>query len=127
MDNLNIAVYVNEVVHDCHKASRDAGWWHDTQGNSILDNPLVVSNKLLLIISEIVEAMEGDRTNCMDDKLPHRKAIEVELADGLIRIADLAGALGMDLGGAVLEKMQYNQNRLDHKQEARSSTNGKKY
>ena len=37
--------------------------------------------------------------------------VEVELADAVIRIADLAGALGLDLGGAIAEKLEYNRNR----------------
>jgi len=52
--------------------------------------------------------------------------VEVELADALIRIADLAGALGLDLGGAVLDKLAYNANRPDHKLENRRAENGKK-
>lgn len=46
----------------------------------------------------------------MDDKIPHRSMLEVELADALIRICDMAGGLGLDLEGAVLEKLEYNQN-----------------
>ncbi len=40
--------------------------------------------------------MEGERKDLMDDKLPHRKMAEVELADALIRIFDYAGAYGYD-------------------------------
>ena len=65
---------------------------------------------LCLIHSEISEAMEGHRKNLMDDKIPHRSMLEVELADALIRICDMAGGLGLDLEGAVLEKLEYNQN-----------------
>jgi NTP pyrophosphatase (non-canonical NTP hydrolase) len=63
----------------------------------------------------------------MDDKLPHRPAIEVELADALIRICDLAGALNVDLPGAVVEKMAYNRDRPDHKAENRAAAGGKAY
>ena len=71
--------------------------------------------------------MEGDRKNLMDDHLPHRKMIEVELADAVIRIGDLAGKLGLDLGGAIDEKLVYNRNRADHKKENRLQEGGKKY
>ena len=71
--------------------------------------------------------MEGDRKNLMDDKLPHRKMLEVELADAVIRIFDLAGREGLDLGGALVEKLQYNQIRPDHKKENREKEGGKKY
>lgn len=119
---------VNDLVDTCYQSSFNAGWWTNQEtGESILNNPYAVSNKLCLIHSEISEAMEGDRTGAMDDKLPHRSALEVELADALIRIADLAGALNLDLGGAVAEKMAYNQKRADHKPENRAKTGGKKY
>jgi NTP pyrophosphatase (non-canonical NTP hydrolase) len=82
---------------------------------------------LMLIVSEISEAMEGVRKNLMDDKLPHRKMIEVELADALVRIGDLAGFLGLDVGGAVVEKMDFNANRADHKIENRMRDGGKAF
>jgi NTP pyrophosphatase (non-canonical NTP hydrolase) len=82
---------------------------------------------LCLIHSEISEAMEGHRKNLMDSHIPHRSMLEVELADAVIRIADLAGALGLDLGAAIAEKMAYNATRADHKPEARAATNGKAY
>jgi NTP pyrophosphatase (non-canonical NTP hydrolase) len=71
--------------------------------------------------------MEGDRKDLMDDKLPHRKMREVELADAVIRIFDLAGAYGMDLGEAIAEKMAYNQSREDHKIANRAQSGGKSY
>lgn len=125
--SIKLASSVDHLVEVCHKASKDAGWWTDKQGNPIQDNPYAFSNKLCLIHSEISEAMEGNRRGAMDDHLPHRTMQEVELADAIIRICDLAGAYDMDLGGAVAEKMHYNQSRLDHKKEAREGANGKSY
>lgn len=81
---------------------------------------------MMLIVTEVAEAKEGHRKSKMDDHLPHRQSVEVELADALIRIADLAGALGLDLGGATVEKLAYNANRPDHKIENRKAENGKK-
>jgi NTP pyrophosphatase (non-canonical NTP hydrolase) len=51
----------------------------------------------------------------------------VELADAVIRIFDLAGAYGMDLGGAIAEKMSFNADRPDHKPENRAAVGGKSY
>jgi hypothetical protein len=82
---------------------------------------------LCLIHSEISEAMEGYRKNLMDDHLPHRPMIEVELADAMIRIGDLAEGLGLDLGGAVAEKLAFNARRADHKPEARRAAGGKAF
>lgn len=117
------AMAINDLVSYFHGKSAGNGWWPE----SMRSNPLVVSNKLALIHSEISEAMEGDRKNAMDDKLPHRKMIEVELGDALIRICDLAGFLNLDLGGATMEKDAYNDNRADHKTAARQAVGGKAY
>ncbi len=100
-------------------------WWRDIHTGKPLDRN--VGELLCLVHSEISEAMEGHRKNLMDDKLPHRKMFEVELADALIRILDIAGGLKLDLGGAVREKLEYNSKRADHKVENRLKENGKKY
>lgn len=76
--------------------------------------------------SELSEALEGWRKNLMDDHLPNRKMIEVELADCIIRILDTAEAEGLDIAGAMKEKFAYNQVRQDHKIENRKAANGKK-
>lgn len=116
------------LVNECYSASKKAGWWNDPKtGESTKNNPLTFSNKLMLIVSEIAEAMEADRKGSMDDKLTHRDGREVELADAIIRICDLAGAYDLDLGGALAEKMEYNANRADHKIENRLAAGGKIY
>lgn len=116
------------LVQACHGASVAAGWWTDLEtGEPMVNRPHIVGEKLMLIVSEVSEAMEGHRKGLADDKLPHRPMIEVELADAVIRIADLAGALGLDLGGAIAEKLAYNQQRPDHKPENRKADGGKKY
>lgn len=112
----------------CHGAAKASGWWDDLKtGRPVQDNPLTFSNKLMLTVSELSEAMEGDRKALMDDKLPHREMREVELADAVIRIFDLAGAYGFDLGGAIEEKMAFNAQRADHKRENRVQDGGKAY
>jgi NTP pyrophosphatase (non-canonical NTP hydrolase) len=116
----------NLLQSACHGAALDAGWWVKN-GVDVRDNPMCFSQKLCLIHSEISEAMEGDRKLLNDDKLPHRAMREVELADALIRIFDLAGAYGMDIGGAVAEKMEFNAVRDDHKIENREKQGGKSY
>jgi hypothetical protein len=93
----------------CHGAAVASGWWNDlTTGVKLTVD---VPQKLMLTVSELAEGMEGHRKNLMDDKLPHRKMLEVELADAAIRIFDLAGALDFDLGGAIAEKMAFNSKR----------------
>ena len=112
---------VVEAQYICHMLARNAGWWNGTITNE------TYATKLALIHSEVSEALEGLRKDKMDDHLPHRKAVEVELADAVIRIMDMAGALGLDLSGAMVEKLAYNQQRADHKQENRNADGGKKF
>lgn len=117
-----------EIVQKvCHDLARNAGWWNVYDDCTSIGNPLHFSNKLCLIHSEISEAMEGDRKKLNDDKLPHRQMREVELADALIRIADLCGGYDMDLAGAVVEKLEFNASRSDHKIENRKADGGKAY
>lgn len=114
---------LNQYAHQCHEDN--IKWWQNIETGERLDR-----NKgelLCLIHSEISEAMEGERKGLMDDKLPHRKMAEVELADALIRIFDYAGAFGYDLEGAYQEKRAYNKIRADHTHEARAAANGKKW
>lgn len=112
------------LVKACHGLSYAAGWWHDPRTGEPLEGS--VSEKIALIHSEISEALEADRESLMDDHLPGRPGIEVELADAVIRICDLAGALDLDLEGAVVAKLEYNQQREDHKRETRAN-GGKAY
>ena len=125
------AAAINDLVTYFHKKSTDAGWWKDPATGTPLAafdwHNYVVATKLMLCVSELSEAMEGLRKNLMDDKLPHRKMAEVELGDALIRICDLAGELGYDLGGATMEKDAYNSIRPDHKIGARLVAGGKAY
>lgn len=127
----DIADAVNLLVNVAHNASTEAGWWIDPVTGEDYSTkywfPFVVGTKLMLGVSELSEGMEGHRKSRMDDKLPHRPMLEVELADAVIRIGDLAGKLGYDLGGAVAEKMAFNAIRPDHKIEARTAVGGKQY
>jgi NTP pyrophosphatase (non-canonical NTP hydrolase) len=124
-DNRNHAAALNTFAADCHAARRKGGWYNDPATGKPLDRN--VPEILCLIHSEISEGMEGYRKGLQDDKLPHRKMIEVELADAMIRIGDLACYLGLDLGGAVVEKMAFNATREDHKLEARKAAGGKAF
>lgn len=119
------AQLVNVLMAATHEANKH--WWRDPETGEPHDADSMVPTKLMLIVSELAEAMEGHRKGLQDDKLPHRSMLEVELADALIRLLDLAGALKLDLGGAYQEKMVYNQRREDHTDAARLAEGGKKY
>lgn len=114
---------INFTASVCHSLAKESGWWEGL----LPPQRGTVAEKLLLIHSEVSEACEGYRKDLMDDHLPHRKMVEVELADALIRICDLAGAMDLNLGAAVAEKLLYNQQRADHKPENRAKEGGKKF
>ena len=109
---------LSAIQHKCYNQSKDMGWH---------SKPREVGTMLALIHSEVSEALEGVRKNLMDDHLPHRKMVEVELADAVIRILDLGGALDLDISGAIAEKLKYNAKRADHKLENRAKENGKAF
>jgi NTP pyrophosphatase (non-canonical NTP hydrolase) len=140
LNAFDVALAGDTLQQQCHGAAHAAGWWGfgeldlvevvrsgaDTPATKLLAGALV-AQKLMLSVSELAEAMEGHRKGLKDDKLPHRDMLEVELADTVIRVFDLAGAMGYDLGGAIAEKMAFNAQRPDHKPEARAAAGGKSY
>jgi NTP pyrophosphatase (non-canonical NTP hydrolase) len=123
----NITGSVQTLADVCHGVASECGWWTDPKTGESLKGKRNVGEMLCLVHSEISEAMEGHRKNLMDDKLPHRPMIEVELADAMIRILDLAGGLDLDLAGALTEKLAFNTQRPDHKPENRLKEGGKAY
>lgn len=120
----NVRLPLEDLTTLCHGASYAGGWYTDPGTGE--DREVNVGEKLMLIVSEISEAMEAHRKGLMDDKLPHRPGVEVELADAVIRIFDLAGCGKLDLAGAILEKLAYNASRKDHKPSVRAA-GGKAY
>ena len=109
---------INIATAICHLQAHNAGWW---------DKSREVGTLIALMHSELSEAMEGARKDMQDEHLPHRKSLEVELADTVIRILDFAGYHGLDIGGAMVEKLAYNAKRIDHTPEARAATHGKAF
>lgn len=85
--------YINELAVRVYEQNKRVGWW---------DNPdRCILQALQLVNTEIAEATEGDRKSLMDDKLPHRVMAEVEIADTVIRLVDLAGRYKWHYEGAI--------------------------
>jgi len=86
------------LVDACHTNSVAHGFW------DVPAETHVIPAKLMLIVSEVSEALEahrnGDKANMGE-----------ELADIIIRVCDLAGEQEIDLGAEVLAKMAHNANR----------------
>lgn len=114
---------LQEIASRVHQAN--SKWWYSLEDNSRLKRN--IGELLMLCVSELSEALEGDRKNLQDDKLPHRKMFDVEIVDTFIRLFDIAGALIPDFGEIFEEKMTYNANRHDHTVEGRKEDHGKKY
>jgi hypothetical protein len=176
---------LNQLAKRIHKENRN--WWIDLNtGKPLQRNP---GECLMLVVTELSEAVEGIRKDLMDDTLPHRKMEEVEMADAYIRLLDYVGGsgvklsygravpadcywlhegrsetileitaqvcrcrlsvtspthgwpvtlalamierycehFGLDLDGAMEEKLAYNAKRKDHTLEARRKAGGKKF
>jgi len=100
---------IAEMVHAAHDNSKRKGWWIG------IEIPAdTIPEKLALIHSEVSEALECYRERRLVTEVsPEGKpeGLPSELADVLIRIADLCGALEIDLAAEVELKMAYNKTR----------------
>lgn len=116
---------IRAMMELAHRTATDAGWYTDLKTGEPIERNF--GEVIALMHSELSEALEADRKGLMDDKLPHRDGREVEFADLIIRVLDTAAALGFDIAGALIEKNRFNQQRDDHKIEARTTNGGKRY
>lgn len=79
-----------------------------------------VLHKLMLVVTEIAEAAEAVRDDeyaqtggvwGQDDQITKPEGMVSELADAVIRIMHLTGAMGFSLEHAIRDKMEYNRQR----------------
>ena len=102
---------IKELIQEAHKTATEKGWWDKPDRN--------IPELLALIHSEVSEALEAYRETGIFqlDKVWHEKpdnkpeGFIVELADVLIRIADLCGEFDLDIESALIEKMEFNKSR----------------
>lgn len=92
-------ININHLAVKIYEQNRAVGWWDDPNRCPM--------QTLQLVSTEIAEATEGERKNLNDDHLPARKMGEVELADALIRVLDVAGRYSLtynpDKAGAAVD------------------------
>lgn len=108
-------INLRDLVRDAHANSVSKGF-HDEQGESgsVLATTRRDLARLMLITSEVAEAAEDVRVGAYALTFaPNGKptGLPSELADVVVRVADMCGALGIDLDEAVRVKMAYNASR----------------
>jgi len=106
---------LDQMAESVFSANVEKGFWEDTitaaKENSLAINKAYTAQKLMLIVSEVSEALEADRKDLMDTYLPEYKGLHVELADALIRILDMCGGYNIPIGEIVEAKLEYNASR----------------
>ncbi len=108
---------LQELVERAHDAACRKGWWtpYNVAGQDSLSIPPdSIAAKCMLVVTEIAEAVECVRDGQIEtfegeDRKP--EGLPIELADVVIRVADLCGAMGIDLDEAVRIKLTYNATR----------------
>ena len=116
---------LNELAIAVHEANEK--WWQDLETKQPIKR-----NKgelLALIHSEISEALEGERKNLKDDKLPAYPMPVVEIIDAIIRELDYLKGFWPEYNVDEIfwAKMHYNTHRQDHTHEARKIAGGKQF
>lgn len=119
---------INDLVKEMHELAVKKGWHPDDALS-----PAEVSEKLMLVVTELGEVMEEHRVPWHDrgEKRAYSRiyakgddgsvknweegmkpeGFGIEVADAVIRLADLCGALGIDLEKMISIKHHYNQTR----------------
>ncbi len=93
-----------EVAKVQHENMVKQGFWPDGDRND--------GEAIALIMSEAVEVLEALRSGNPPDKdLPSYSAAEVQLADAVGRIMDLAEGRGWRIAEALIDKIQFNKTR----------------
>ncbi len=91
---------ITEWTEECFQSSKEKGFW---------ENDRNVGEMLMLIVSELGEAVEAHRKGDMG--LEAKDTFEDELADTAIRLFDMCGGLGIDLEKQIEWKMNFNKSR----------------
>lgn len=88
-------ITIKDLIKEVHEIAKFKGWW---------ESPRETGTLLMLMVSELAEAMEADRKGDEEN-------FKEELADTVIRIFDYCGAKNIDLEDAILKKIEVNKGR----------------
>lgn len=116
---------IKELMKESHKIAVEKGFWAREKGITENTNLLSLdredlykiekrndSELLMLIVSELGETCEALRHgNPPSEHIPEFSSVEEELADCMIRIADMAEARGYRLEEALKAKLKFNKTR----------------
>lgn len=106
---------VRDMQEAAHSASKEKGWWPESDLERASDGDVeLIATKLMLITTEVAEAMEDVRNGHIepDTRLDGKpEGLPSELADIVIRVMDLAGSISIDLAHEIHRKMEYNATR----------------
>lgn len=86
---------LNDLSAYCHSIAKEKGFW-DQERN--------VGEMLMLVTSELGEAMEGYRHQDQEN-------FREEIADVFIRLFDMCGGLGIDIEAEITKKAEKNKSR----------------
>ena len=116
----DITSKLTEYSKEIHQNNVDKGFY---------DKPVEVATHLMLITSELAEALEADRHSISADRFTFgidlsegdkfqdafkkniKDSYEDEIADAVIRLLDHCGYKGIDIGWHVKQKLKYNKTR----------------
>ena len=103
LDAMFIASW-ERLSSDVNENAIDKGWWDEERNNGEL---------IALMHGELSEALEAMRIDMdmPDNHVTDHTAVEVELADVVLRIMDFGAARGLNIGSAILAKNAYNKTR----------------
>ena len=106
----------NKFQKECYEIARDHGFHDDDAGLAeIALLRLQFTSRLARVHSEISEAHDwvqrGKPVTSVWWEGSKPEGVSIELADAIIRIADMAETYGIDLASALEMKMAYNRTR----------------
>ena len=92
---MNKDLTIKQWCEVCHSIAKEKGFW-DKERN--------MGEALMLVVTELGEAMEGYRHQDHDN-------FREELADTFIRLFDLCGGLKIDIEAEIIKKAEKNKAR----------------